>query len=169
MKYLYYVSFGLSMVHPLQKYIEVSPVSITDEQSREEKIGWATDMWKIYIYIYIYILHTHTYIYIYISLLSWSVFHGFPDVAFPCSLHDLLFLLLSPGPLCVYILFAIHFNCACDINLLRSTVLTSYLYTSVPFLFQLIWLFQPHFNRHNNSPNYYWMQFEISKCACSFS
>jgi len=68
MKYLYYVSFGLSMVHPLQKYIEVSPVSITDEQSREEKIGWATDMWKIYIYIYIYILHTHTYIYIYIPL-----------------------------------------------------------------------------------------------------
>ena len=72
----------------------------------------------IYIYIYIYIytrIHTHKsirairvciYIYIYMcthTLLWRSVFHGFPDVVFPCSLRDLLFFLPSPGPLCVCI------------------------------------------------------------------
>ena len=56
----------------------------------------------IYIYIYIYI-YTH------ISLLWRSVFHGFPDVVFPCSLRDLLFFLLSPCPLCVYILWPSSF------------------------------------------------------------
>ena len=54
-------------------------------------------------YIYIYI-------YIYISLLRRSVFHGFPDVVFPCSLRDLLFFLLCPGPLCVYILWPSSFR-----------------------------------------------------------
>jgi hypothetical protein len=39
MKYSYYVFFSLSMTHPIQKYIEVSPVSIIEEQAREEKMG----------------------------------------------------------------------------------------------------------------------------------
>jgi hypothetical protein len=38
-KYSYYLSFGLSVAHSLQKYIEVSPVYIIEEQSQEERIG----------------------------------------------------------------------------------------------------------------------------------
>lgn len=46
----------------------------------------------------------------YIFLLRWSVFNGFPDVVFLSSLRDLLFFLLSPGPLCIYILWPSSFR-----------------------------------------------------------
>jgi len=115
------------------------------------------------IYIYIHIYHSCGGLYSMASLTSY--FHVLCAIYFSSFSLPVPYVYIFFG----HLLFATLFKCAYHINLLRMTVLTSDISTSVPFLFQLIWIFQPHFNRHNNSPNYYGMQFEISKCACSLS
>jgi hypothetical protein len=77
MNYSYCISLGVSEPYSLQKYTEVSLVSITEDQSREDS---AVRLWLGSLrYMYI---HTYVYTHICISLLKLSTFLGFHDVIF---------------------------------------------------------------------------------------
>jgi hypothetical protein len=99
-------------------------------------------------------------IYIYISLLKWSVFHGFPDVVFPCSLLDLHFFLPSPGSLRVYILWPFSFRDPLTVCLPYKPVTIDsfnkrYFYFHPLPISAYLTFSTTFYDRYNNSPNYY--------------